>query len=69
MKVAHTQHKRVISIEEYKYKNAIIRVYGEVNRENIEEATTIFLKKVDRCRRNNRKEKTQNGNKNTPRAI
>lgn len=69
MKIAYMQHKRVISIEEYKYKNATIRVHGEVNREKIEEATIIFLKKADRCRRNKLKENKQNGNKNTPRAI
>lgn len=33
-------------MKEYKIGNAIVRVRGEVNREKIEEATKIFLKKA-----------------------
>lgn len=53
-------------MKEYKYNNAIIRIRGEVNKEKIEEATIIFLKKADRCRKNKMKEKNQNGDNNTP---
>lgn len=56
-------------MEKYKYKNATIYVRGEVNREKLEEATIRFLKKADKCRRNKLKEKDQNGNKNTSRAV
>lgn len=56
-------------MKEYKYNNAIIRIRGEVNKEKIEEATIIFLKKADRCRKNKTKEKNQNGDNDTPRAI
>lgn len=52
----------MIQIKEFKYNNAIIRVRGEVNREKIEEATIIFLKKAEKCRKNKKKEKGQNGN-------
>lgn len=48
-------------IKEFKYNNAIIRIRGEVNREKIEEATIIFLKKAEQCRKNKKKEKSQNG--------
>lgn len=56
-------------MEKYRYKNAIIYIRGEVNREKLEEATIIFLKKVDKCRKNKMKEKNQNGNNNTSRAV
>lgn len=49
-------------MKEFKYENAIIRISGEVNREKIKEATVIFLKKSDKCRKNKMKEKNQNGN-------
>lgn len=52
----------MIVIKEYKYGPAIIRVSGEVNREKIEEATIVFLKKAEKCRKNKLKEKIQNGN-------
>lgn len=49
-------------MKEYRYRNAIIRVFGEIDREKIEEATIAFLKKADRCKKNIAKEKSQNGN-------
>lgn len=33
-------------MEEYKIDNATVRIRGEVNKEKIEEATKIFMKKV-----------------------
>ena len=56
-------------MKKYRYGNAIIRVYGKVNRQKIEEATIIFLKKSDKCKKNKLKEKSQNGNCNTRRDI
>lgn len=44
-------------MKKYRYENAIIRVYGEVNRQKIEEATIIFLKKAGKCKKNKLKEK------------
>ena len=52
----------VMSMKEYRYENAIIRVRGEVNKEKIEEATIIFLKKAAKFRKNKKKEKSQNVN-------
>ena len=52
-------------MKEYRYENAIIRIRGEVDREKIEEATIIFLKKAERCRKNKMKEKSKNDNRNT----
>lgn len=49
-------------MKQFKYNNAIINISGEVDREKIEEATIIFLKKADKCRKNKLKEKDQNGN-------
>lgn len=42
-------------MKEYKIGNAIVRVRGEVNREKIEEATKIFMKKVYEQRAKNAK--------------
>lgn len=56
-------------MKKYRYKNAIIRVRGKANRKKIEEATIIFLKKAEKCRKNKLKEKSQNGNCNTGRDI
>lgn len=47
-------------MKQYRYNNAIINISGEVNREKIEEATIIFLKKADKCRKNKAKGKDQN---------
>lgn len=46
----------------YKYKNAIINIHGEVDREKLEAATIKFMKKVIRS-------KKKNGNKNKTRAV
>lgn len=40
-------------------------MHGEVDKERIKEATIIFLKKAEKCRKNKLKEKSQNGNRNT----
>lgn len=56
-------------MKKYRYNNATIRVYGKVNRKKIEEATIIFLKKSDKCKKNKLKEKGQNGNCSTGRVI
>jgi len=47
-------------MKQYKYNNAIINISGEVDQEKIREATVIFLKKADKCKK--AKEKKQNGN-------
>lgn len=47
-------------MKQYRYNNAIINISGEVDRKKIEEATVIFLKKADKCRK--KKEKRDNGN-------
>lgn len=43
-------------LKEYKIGNAIVRVHGEVNKEKIEEATKIFMKKVHEQRAKKAKE-------------
>jgi hypothetical protein len=50
---------------EYKYKNAIIHIQGEVDKEKLEQATIIFLKKADKCRKLRKKENSNNGDKNS----
>ena len=52
-------------MKKYRYKDATIRVYGEVDRNKIEEATIIFLKKANKCKKNKSKERSQNGNYGT----
>lgn len=49
-------------MKQYKYNNAIINIRGEVDREKIEEATIIFMKKADKYRKNKMKGNHQNGN-------
>ena len=44
----------MFNLKEYKFDNATVRIYGEVNREKIEEATKIFMKKVMEQRSNNK---------------
>ena len=56
-------------MQHFKYNNAIINITGKVDRKKLEEATIRYMKKVDRCRRNKLKEKIQNGNNDTPRAV
>lgn len=43
-------------MKEYKIGNAIVRVRGEVDKEKIEEATKIFMKKVIKQRKLKEKE-------------
>lgn len=56
-------------MQHFKYNNAIINIAGEVDRKKLEAATIRYMKKVDRCRRNKVKEKNQNGNNDTSRAV
>lgn len=56
-------------MEKYRYKNAIINVRGEVDREKLEKATIRFMKKAELCRKNKLKEKNQNGNNDSSRAV
>ena len=55
--------------EEYSYSggrdNATIRIRGKVNKEKIKEATVIFMKKAEKCKKKRVKEKSQNGNSST----
>lgn len=36
-------------MKEYKINNATVRVYGQVERDKIEQATEQFMKRVIRC--------------------
>lgn len=56
-------------MKQYRYKNAIINISGEVDRKKLEEATIRFIKKADKCKKNKLKEKNQNGNNDTSRAV
>lgn len=56
-------------MKSYKYKNAEIHIRGEANQEKIKEATVKFMRKVEIQRNRLLKEKNQNGNKSTPRAV
>lgn len=49
----------------------MVNVYGEVDRDKLENSTVIFLKKADKCRKLKlrQKEKSNNGCKSTSRAI
>lgn len=49
-------------MKQYRYNNAIINIGGKVDHKKIEEATIIFLKKADKCRKKKEKEKRENGN-------
>lgn len=42
-------------MQEYKIGNTIVRIHGEVDKEKIEEATKIFMKKVYAQRAKNKK--------------
>ena len=46
---------------EMKYNNAIINIQGKVDREKVEKATIIFMRNVQRSKKN--------GNNNTSRTI
>ena len=56
-------------MEEYTYNGgrdkATIRIRGKVNKERIKEATIIFMKKAEKCKKKQLKEKSQNGNIST----
>ena len=43
---------------EYKFQNAIVRIHGSVNEERLKSATTKFMKKVLKCKKEQR-EKTK----------
>ena len=42
---------------EYKTKNAIVRIHGNVERENVENATIKYLKGVMKCKKSKEKSK------------
>lgn len=42
-----------------KYNNATIYIYGEVNREKIEEATIIFMRNIQRSKKHEHDNKTR----------
>ena len=44
---------------EIKYSNAVIRIYGKVDRERIEESTIEFMTKVQRSKKNGNNDKTR----------
>lgn len=41
-------------MKEYKFDNAIVRIYGEVNRENLEEAIVKFMQNVEKYKQKNK---------------
>lgn len=51
----------ICNMKQFRYKNAIVRVHGEVNREVLEISTINYLKKIDSLRKRRR----VNGNRNT----
>lgn len=51
-------------MEIYKYKNAIVRVHGEVDKERLKNATIQFFTKA---RKYKAKKETRHGNANSPR--
>ncbi len=44
---------------EIRYKNAIVRIHGSAEREQIEEATIKFLKGVLKCQKKKEKQKSE----------
>ena len=42
---------------EIRYKNAIVRIHGNVEREQLEEATIRFIKGVMKCQKQREREK------------
>lgn len=55
----------ICNMEQFKYKNAVVRIHGEVNQEVLEIATINYLKKIDSIRKRRR----VNGNRNTSRDL
>lgn len=46
-------------MKEYRYGNAIIRIHGEYDLENVKEATAVFLKKAEAQRKRRLKSNTE----------
>lgn len=44
---------------EIKYNNAVVHIYGKVDRKNIEEATIVFISNVQRSKKNGNNNKTR----------
>lgn len=44
-------------MKEYKHGSALVRIHGNPDRDKLKEATGDFLKKVERCRNEKKKEK------------
>lgn len=44
---------------EIKYNNSVVRIYGKVDREKIEDATVAFMRKVQRSKDNEYNSKTR----------
>ena len=44
---------------EIKYNNSVVRIYGKVDRERIEDATISFMRKVQRSKDNGNNSKTR----------
>lgn len=44
---------------EIKYSNAVVYIYGKVDRERIEESTIEFMTKVQRSKKNGNNDKTR----------
>lgn len=49
-------------MKEFKYNNAILRIHGKANLDEVEKAATIFMAKAQRSRR-------KNGNNDKTRSI
>ena len=44
---------------EIKHNNAVVYIYGKVDRKKIEEATVIFMSKIQRSKKNGNDNKTR----------
>lgn len=55
-------------VEQYKYKNAIIRMHGEADTERIMNATIKFMKKARLCKKSKTKER-YDGDENKTNAV
>lgn len=55
----------MIPVERYRYKNAIIRMHGDIDIEHIKATTIIFMKKV----RTRKTKERNNGDKNKAGAV
>lgn len=61
-----TDDWKVALIKQYKYKNATVYIHGQIEKNKLEHATTMFLKKV--VLHHKRKDRS-NGNNDTSRII